>query len=214
MRRTIFMALLAALLLVPAAARAAGPIQIIRDCSDDGQLQGNYSAAELRKARSQLPTDIDEYSDCRDVLSRAISAKASTAKDNGGGGGTANGGGTAGGGTSGSFGGNGGSGGGGSGTNAPTPEEAARQAERHAILSAPSSPEDAKAVGEAADHGDRAVLTDANPRSPGESRLAASVGRNGIPGTMLAVLVLLGAALIAAAVPTIRRRRAIARSRS
>src|SRR3954470_10031097 len=71
MRRTIFMALLAVLLLaVPA--QAAGPIKIIRDCEDDGILQGNYTPAEIRAAQKALPTDIDEYSDCRDVLSRAL----------------------------------------------------------------------------------------------------------------------------------------------
>src|SRR4051794_13921643 len=81
MRRTIFMALVAALLLVPSAAHAAGPIQILRDCGDDGLLQGNYTASELRNARNELPTDIDEYSDCRDVLGRAIAAKTASAKD-------------------------------------------------------------------------------------------------------------------------------------
>ena len=49
MRRTIFLALFAVLLLVPTA-RAAGPLEIIRDCADDGALQGTYTAAELRNA--------------------------------------------------------------------------------------------------------------------------------------------------------------------
>jgi hypothetical protein len=114
MRWTIIAALLGALLLAPAA-HAAGPIQIIRDCEDDGVLQGNYSASDLRKARSNLPTDIDEYSDCRDVLSRAIAAKTQTA--GGGpdtsGGGAPTGGSTGGGGGSGGGGGTGGAGGGG-----------------------------------------------------------------------------------------------------
>ena len=65
------MALLAALLLVPAAAHAAGPVQILRDCQDDDVLQGDYTLAELRKAQQALPTDIDEYSPCRDILERA-----------------------------------------------------------------------------------------------------------------------------------------------
>jgi hypothetical protein len=205
MRRTIFMALLAALLLVPAAAHAAAdPIEILRDCQDDDVLQGDYTAAELRKARSELPTDIDEYSPCRDVLSRAIAAKTSTAKNNDSGGSTA-GGSVGGGGTT------GGSVGGGTSTSVPTPEETAKQGQEQAILSAPSSPEDAKAVYSAAEAGDRTVLTDANPKSPGAERLAANVGRNGIPGAMLVVLVLLGAALLAAGLPLIRRHRAVSR---
>jgi hypothetical protein len=200
MRRTIFMALLAALLLVPAAAHAAtDPIEIIRDCEDDDVLQGDYTAAELRKARSELPTDIDEYSSCRDVIGRAIAAKTSKAKSNDGGSEPSTGGGTTTGGTT------------TGGASSPTPEETARQAEKAAILSAPSSPEDAEAVYSAAEAGDRTVLTDANPKSPGAERLAASVGRNGIPGAMLAVVVLLGAALLAAGLPLIRRRRAVTR---
>src|SRR4051794_13558279 len=82
MRRTIFLALLAALLFAPVA-RATPPIDIQRDCADDGVLQGDYSASDLRKARSDLPTDADEYSDCRDVLSRAIAN--ATGSDAGGG---------------------------------------------------------------------------------------------------------------------------------
>ena len=42
MRRTIFLALLAALLFAPAA-RATPPLEIQRDCADDDVLQGNYS---------------------------------------------------------------------------------------------------------------------------------------------------------------------------
>ncbi len=196
------MALLAALLLVTATAHAADPIEILRDCQDDDVLQGDYTAAELRKARSELPTDIDEYSPCRDILGRAIAAKTAKADNNDGGDPGAGGGGT---------GGSTNSGGGGS---APSPDEAARDAERDAILSGPSSPADAKAVGEAADFGDRAVLADANPKSPGEARLAASVGRNGLPGTMLAVLALVAAALLAAGLPLLRRHRAVPHPRS
>ena len=47
MRRTIFLALLAALLIAPAA-RATPPDEIARDCNDDSVLQGNYSLADLR----------------------------------------------------------------------------------------------------------------------------------------------------------------------
>ena len=38
-------------------------------------------------------------------------------------------------------------------------------------------------------------------RDPGNARLAASVGRNGLPTTMIAVLVLIAAPLVAALVP-------------
>src|SRR4051812_48091001 len=62
--------LLGLVVLVPTA-NAASMTQILRDCADDGVLQGTYTPSELRKARKNIPTDTDEYTDCRDVLARA-----------------------------------------------------------------------------------------------------------------------------------------------
>jgi len=59
---------------VPTAANAASTTQILRDCADDGVLQGNYTPAELRKARQNIPTDTDQYTDCRDVIARAAAS--------------------------------------------------------------------------------------------------------------------------------------------
>jgi hypothetical protein len=203
MRRTIFLALLAALLLTPAAARAAtDPIEIQRDCADDGVLQGNYTTAELRKARDQLPTDADEYSDCRDVLSRAISKAAAASKTptptpspTGDSGGSAGG----------SSGGDGGTGGdsGRPSESTPTPQEQQDQA----VLSAPSSPQDAQAVGSAAADGDKAITAELAQRDPGNARLAATVGRNGLPTSIAVVLALIAVTLVAAFLPLIRRGR-------
>lgn len=50
---------------------AASRAEIIRDCADDGHLQGDYTAQELRDARKNLPSDVAEYTDCTDVLRRA-----------------------------------------------------------------------------------------------------------------------------------------------
>ena len=77
-------------------ANAASTTQILRDCADDGVLQGDYTPAELRKARQNIPTDTDQYTDCRDVIARAASARA--AGSSGGGGSGAGGSGSAGGG--------------------------------------------------------------------------------------------------------------------
>src|SRR4051794_31322231 len=93
MRRTIFLALLAALLLAPTARAAGSTTQILRDCADDGILQGDYTAAQLRTARDHIPAELTEYSDCNDVLSRAIAAKTAASGGGGGGGGTTGGGG-------------------------------------------------------------------------------------------------------------------------
>jgi hypothetical protein len=58
---------------VPAAAQASG-FDVIRDCARDGRLDGNYSNGELREARDNLPSDLDEYSDCREVINGAITS--------------------------------------------------------------------------------------------------------------------------------------------
>src|SRR3954454_1197883 len=77
MRRTIFLALLAALLITPAARAQEGlsnsTIKLLRDCVDDSILQGHYTIAELNAASKAIDGDASEYSDCRDVLRRAIS---------------------------------------------------------------------------------------------------------------------------------------------
>jgi hypothetical protein len=57
-----------ALVVLPGSAMA----NPIADCNDDGDLDKQYSNAELRKAIENLPTDLDEYSNCREILSAAI----------------------------------------------------------------------------------------------------------------------------------------------
>jgi hypothetical protein len=60
-----------ALLALPAAA-SASPDQVIRDCGQDDKLDRKYSNEDLRKARDNLPSDLDEYSNCREVINQAI----------------------------------------------------------------------------------------------------------------------------------------------
>jgi hypothetical protein len=60
-----------AVLALPAPAFASAD-QVINDCARDGQLDHHYSNSELRRARNHLPADVDEYSDCRDVIGAAI----------------------------------------------------------------------------------------------------------------------------------------------
>jgi len=61
------------LLLAGALAQAAfGSAQsVIQDCSEDGVLNGHYSHSDLTKALDQLPSDLDEYTDCRAVIRSA-----------------------------------------------------------------------------------------------------------------------------------------------
>jgi hypothetical protein len=69
-RHLLVLGALAALAL-PAPAFASAD-QVVRDCARDGKLDHKYSNAELRRARNNLPADLDEYSDCRDVIGSAI----------------------------------------------------------------------------------------------------------------------------------------------
>ena len=82
---------------VPATAYAGTREKIVADCYDDGKLDGNYSPSEIRDARNNLPADIDQYSDCRDVLARALGGSGDKALGGGAGGGALGGGGGGGG---------------------------------------------------------------------------------------------------------------------
>jgi hypothetical protein len=84
MLRLALACLVLGLFAVVPAANAASTTQILRDCADDGVLQGDYTPAELRKARQNIPTDTDEYTDCRDVLARAAAAGVASSGVSGG----------------------------------------------------------------------------------------------------------------------------------
>jgi hypothetical protein len=80
---------LALLAIAAPAALGANYHDAIRDCNDDGILQGHYSKNTLRQARSHLPASLREYSDCSDVLARALAASAKSGSGGTGGGDTA-----------------------------------------------------------------------------------------------------------------------------
>lgn len=85
--RTVLVALALTALAVPGTALASGD-DVIRDCADDGVIDGDYSDRELRQAERDLPSDIDEYTDCRE----AIRGELGSDRDSSGGGGTPGGG--------------------------------------------------------------------------------------------------------------------------
>ena len=65
--------LLAALaVLLCAQSALASPDAVVRDCAEDGQLDGNYSDADKRAALNRIPADLDEYSDCRALIGGAV----------------------------------------------------------------------------------------------------------------------------------------------
>jgi hypothetical protein len=72
MPRTVFVACLLALLVAaPAALADSTRTKILRECQD-GRLAGSYTSSQIRDALNNIPDDIDQYSDCRDVLRGAL----------------------------------------------------------------------------------------------------------------------------------------------
>ena len=89
------LALAALALALPVVAVADGD-DVIRDCAQDGDLDKQYSDEELAEAEENMPSDIDAYSGCREVIRQAQAGGRGSA-DNaglGGGGGAAGGGGS------------------------------------------------------------------------------------------------------------------------
>jgi hypothetical protein len=171
------------LLLAVPTASAGVREKILRECQD-GRITGDYTPGQLRDARKNIPTDIDEYSDCRDVLARAALAGRSS---NGG--------------SPGSGGGGGGGGGGGTaapggvlpgGGNGDLTYANGKGEEKDLVDALESAPQGADVAG---DH-----------LVPGASGLAADAARHGLPTSLLTALVLIGLCALAAAGPAVRRR--------
>jgi hypothetical protein len=190
MLRIVFASVVVVMLVAAAPALAGTRQQILRQCQD-GRLTGQFTAKEIRDARDNIPTDIDQYSDCRDVLSRALAALA-------GGGGSGGGGGGHGTGPAAGGGGLGGGGGGGTGDASGAPLT-------------PSTPADQKALADAARSGGAPVNVGGAAIVPGATGLAGHATRNGLPASLLVVLILLALAGLAGAVPVVRRRAALVR---
>jgi hypothetical protein len=70
-RHLVLCLLAACVLAVPATAHASYQA-VIQDCAEDGVLDHHYSQADLIKAKKHLPSDLNEYSDCAEVIGAAI----------------------------------------------------------------------------------------------------------------------------------------------
>jgi hypothetical protein len=63
----------AATAIAPAPAAATPEWQdVLRDCSDDGDLDRAYTRPALHEALRRMPPDIAKYTDCRSVIRRAL----------------------------------------------------------------------------------------------------------------------------------------------
>jgi hypothetical protein len=175
MLRPALIAVLALLVAAPTALGQSTRNQILRECQS-GHLSGDYTAREIRDARENIPDDVDQYTDCRDVLTSALlsTAGGGGSEDAGGGVGTT-----------------GGIGGGGTGTTGVAGTDAAGAL-------TPSTDADRQAIEQAAAEGGRPVEVAGRQVTPGTAE-------NELPTTLLVLLILIAAAAVAALTPQLRR---------
>jgi hypothetical protein len=192
MRR--FRPLILIITVVTAAATFAAPAAladssaVVQDCNANGHLSGHYSRGELQGALNNMGADVKEYTNCYDVIRRALLAGAA-----GGGGG-------------------GGSGGGGQnhgrGSSSDSPTATATGAE-HSRKRTGVSTRGVYAVPDGAvpTHGANApVSVGTADIRPGATGVNSSSGFRSLPTALIALVVLLGLAAIGASGVAIRRR--------
>jgi hypothetical protein len=180
LRLVTALALLIALA-APGFAHASGS-DVIKDCAD-GAIDKSYSQPELAQALTNLPADLDEYTDCRDQIKRAQLGGSS------GGGSSTGGGGTGGGGTTGA----GGTGGGG----ATGADDGTGGAPVDPLATA--TPEERAAYEKAILAGSAPVQLDGRPVTPGTLGGATSSGLADLPTSLLVILALLAVGGLGAA---------------
>ncbi|MCW3000979.1 MAG: hypothetical protein JWQ20_277 [Conexibacter sp.] len=172
-------------LALPALAHASGSA-LIKDCTYEGVINGTYSSKDYADALSNLPADVDEYSDCRDQIRRAQLGAGSGSHGHGTAGPGAPGGGAGGGGTSG--------GNGDTGTGGPVADPLAT-----------ASPQERAAFQKAILTGSAPVKLDGRPVTPGTIGGTKSSGLTDLPTPLLVMLALLAAGgLVAAGLGTRR----------
>jgi hypothetical protein len=178
MKRLSLLAILPVLLVIAGPAHPAHAASLLDDCQD-GRIDGTYSQADFRRALRNIPSDFDQYTDCRRVIRRAQLAAAGRGSEPGGGDG---------GGTAGAGGGSGGAGGGGTSTEAPTSALRADPLES-------ATPEERRAFEQATTRGGGPVRVGRAAVRPGATGAEAAAGD--LPGPLLALLALLAVAGLA-----------------
>ena len=86
-RKTLALVLALAAIAVglPASASAAGKLPpAVADCNAHARLTSHYTAAQLRSALNAMPADIKEYTNCYDVIQKALLAQIGSIGGNGG----------------------------------------------------------------------------------------------------------------------------------
>jgi hypothetical protein len=168
---------LGCLLVVPATAGASGR-SVVRDCTDNGRIDSHHSQGDYKSALGGLPSDVDEYTDCRQIIEQAkrrdASSSGSAGSGSGGGGGFSGGGG---GGISGGF-------------DSATPPPASN-------FPATPSPSENSALAQAGAQGGGPVAVAGEPITPGGTGVTEAAFRHDVPGPLLALVILLGLGALA-----------------
>jgi hypothetical protein len=180
--------LFAALVLVPAGLVSAAPAvasssQVLADCNSNGHLTGTYSRGDLQGALNGMGADTREYTNCYDVVRRALLSSAAA-------GGAHTGGGSA----------SGGGGGNSSGSGHSAGSHSNPGVSTRGVYS--------KAPGAAAAGSGNggAVSLDGSTVQPGSTGANTSSGVRSLPAPLIGVLVLLGLAALGGGGIALRRR--------
>jgi hypothetical protein len=182
MSRIVPVAVAIAAFLSFAAPALAASDPVVRDCANDGSVDGHYSQGQYKHALNSIPSDVDEYTDCRSVISQA-QAKAAQGDHKSSSGGTST---------------SGGSGSGGSGSGGATSGAKVRDFDHNGRIDAKDRAT-AKRLGQGADTTATAAATPASAPSNGDDG-------GGFPTGLLILLVVLGIGGAAAAYLALRDR--------
>ena len=201
MRRALLAILLASIAWVSVASAWAATSPetirtILRDCEDDGSLSGSYRPSELRDAVRNIGTDLDQYSDCRDVISAAVLRAVSRPRSPGPGGTTsANGTESPGGGL------------GTDGAGAAGEEAASGGADfGGGALLTPDGPEEVAELSRLRAAAPPAALVGGEPVDLSGARSLAAIVAHELPTPLLVALALLTVGALVAGLPSLRRR--------
>ncbi len=171
----------------PPVALASTSDDIQVDCQD-GRINGKYTQKQYRDALRTIQTDLDEYSDCRDVIRRAQLAAAGKRSSGTKGSGTARTGSAADDGAT---------------DGAAQASAPASTGGTAAQILADSSPTERSAVTKAIQPSETPVIVGGRAVSPDASSAPAGAA-NTLPTPLVVVLVLLGLGLAASGVQTLR----------
>jgi hypothetical protein len=170
--------------LCSAAPALADATKVVQDCNANGHLVGHYSQGELQGALNGMGADVKEYTNCYDVVRRALLAASASGGHNGGGGSSS------------------GGGGGGGGPAASATESKGK----HASVSTRGvygTPTGALPAG----HGSgNPVAVGGTDIRPGAASVSGGSGVRSLPAPLIALLVVLGLAALGGGGVAIRRR--------